>query len=62
MASRRKPPAKGKRAAGKPPAGDTLTHAEVMGAAARVDPELRRRSELLWDDRSRATRGTCSSA
>jgi AcrR family transcriptional regulator len=34
-----------------------LTHNDVMEASLRVDPELRRRSELLWEDRSRATRG-----
>jgi AcrR family transcriptional regulator len=34
-----------------------LTHDDVMQASVRVDPELRRRSELLWEDRSRATRG-----
>ncbi|MBL8960045.1 MAG: TetR/AcrR family transcriptional regulator C-terminal domain-containing protein [Gemmatimonadetes bacterium] len=28
-----------------------------MSASLAVDPELRRRSELLWEDRSRATRG-----
>jgi AcrR family transcriptional regulator len=28
-----------------------------MAAATRVDPDLRRRSELLWDDRSQPTRG-----
>ncbi|MEO8561814.1 MAG: TetR/AcrR family transcriptional regulator [bacterium] len=28
-----------------------------MTAAARIDPELRRRSELLWDDRTLPTRG-----
>lgn len=28
-----------------------------MQAAVRVDPELRRRSELLWDDRTLPTRG-----
>lgn len=28
-----------------------------MLASVRVDPELRRRSELLWEDRSRPTRG-----
>jgi AcrR family transcriptional regulator len=28
-----------------------------MHAATRVDPELRRRSELLWEDRSPSTRG-----
>ena len=34
-----------------------LTHDDIMQASARVDPALRRRSELLWEDRSRATRG-----
>jgi AcrR family transcriptional regulator len=34
-----------------------LTHDDVMAASVRVDPDLRRRSELLWDDRSRPTRG-----
>lgn len=34
-----------------------LTHNDVMQASARVDPELRRRSELLWEDRTRSTRG-----
>ena len=34
-----------------------LTHEDVMQAAIRVDPELRRRSELLWEDRTRPTRG-----
>lgn len=34
-----------------------LTHDDVMKAAVRVDPDLRRRSELLWDDRTPATRG-----
>ncbi|MEO6444117.1 MAG: TetR/AcrR family transcriptional regulator [Gemmatimonadaceae bacterium] len=29
----------------------------MMQASVRVDPELRRRSELLWEDRSRSTRG-----
>lgn len=35
----------------------TLTHDDVMRASVRVDPVLRRRSELLWEDRSRSTRG-----
>jgi AcrR family transcriptional regulator len=35
----------------------TLTHDDVMSAANRIDPDLRRRSELLWEDRSRSTRG-----
>jgi AcrR family transcriptional regulator len=34
-----------------------LTHADVMAASVRVDPELRRRSELLWENRSLRTRG-----
>lgn len=34
-----------------------LTHDDVMQAAMRVDPALRRRSELLWEDRTRPTRG-----
>lgn len=34
-----------------------LTHDDVMQASVRVDPSLRRRSELLWEDRSRPTRG-----
>jgi AcrR family transcriptional regulator len=34
-----------------------LTHDDVLQAAVRVDPELRRRSQLLWDDRSPPTRG-----
>lgn len=33
-----------------------LTHDAVMAASARVDPNLRRRSELLWE-RSAPTRG-----
>jgi AcrR family transcriptional regulator len=34
-----------------------LTHDEIMEASVRVDPELRRRSQLLWEDRSQPTRG-----
>ncbi|MDP1892461.1 MAG: TetR/AcrR family transcriptional regulator [Gemmatimonadaceae bacterium] len=34
-----------------------LTHKDVMEASVRVDPELRRRSELLWDNRLQPTRG-----
>jgi AcrR family transcriptional regulator len=34
-----------------------LTHEDIMQASVRVDPNLRRRSELLWDDRLKATRG-----
>ena len=39
------------------PAKLTLTHDDVMSASNRVDPDLRRRSELLWEDRSPSTRG-----
>lgn len=34
-----------------------LTHDDLRQASARIDPELRRRSELLWEDRSQPTRG-----
>jgi AcrR family transcriptional regulator len=37
--------------------GQPLTHKDVMEASVRIDPALRRRSELLWEDRSRPTRG-----
>ena len=62
MAGGKKPAARPRRrqpkrkATGKPAKGK-LTHDDVMRAAARTDPELRRRSELLWDDRLQATRG-----
>jgi AcrR family transcriptional regulator len=55
MASKKKRPAAAPRATRK---GDqVLTHRDVMGAAARPDPELQRRSQLLWEDRTPATRG-----
>lgn len=38
-------------------AAPALTHADVMNAATRPDAEMQRRSQLLWEDRSRATRG-----
>ncbi|HRP07258.1 MAG TPA: TetR/AcrR family transcriptional regulator [Gemmatimonadales bacterium] len=34
-----------------------ITHDDFMAAAARVDPELRRRSELLWEERPQGGRG-----
>ena len=34
-----------------------LTHADVMQASVRIDPDLRRRSQLLWEERSHPTRG-----
>lgn len=38
-------------------AGGKLTHEDVMKAAAKPDAEMQRRSQLLWEDRSRGTRG-----
>lgn len=34
-----------------------LTHDDIMQASVRVDPVLRRRSELLWEERARPSRG-----
>lgn len=34
-----------------------LNRDDLVQASVRLDPELRRRSELLWEDRSRPTRG-----
>jgi len=34
-----------------------LTHDDMVQSSVRIDPELRRRSELLWDDRTPSTRG-----
>jgi AcrR family transcriptional regulator len=39
------------------PAAGVITHADVMTAATRPDQEMQRRSQLLWEDRSRSTRG-----
>ncbi|MEO7995836.1 MAG: TetR/AcrR family transcriptional regulator [Gemmatimonadaceae bacterium] len=36
---------------------EPLTHDDIMQASARVDADLRRRSELLWDDRAKSNRG-----
>ena len=41
----------------KKPTTRALTHDDVMRAAVRVDPDLRRRSELLWENRAKPTRG-----
>lgn len=46
-----------KRAPESPKASRPITHDDVMQASMRVDPELRRRSQLLWEDRSQSTRG-----
>ena len=40
-----------------PSAARPLTRDDLVQASVRVDPDLRRRSELLWEDRSRSTRG-----
>ncbi len=57
MAGRKQ--AKGRQ--GKPPpkrgGKSALTHDDMMQAAVRVDPALRRRSELLWEVRTPPTRG-----
>lgn len=60
--ARRKSPAKQTRVGQSPakarrPASGVLTHADVMSAAIKPDPEMQRRSQLLWEDRSRSTRG-----
>jgi AcrR family transcriptional regulator len=34
-----------------------VDHDDIMKASIEVDPDLRRRSELMWEDRSRGTRG-----
>lgn len=34
-----------------------LTHDDMMQAAVRIDADLRRRSQLLWDERPQSTRG-----
>jgi AcrR family transcriptional regulator len=52
--------ARKKRVAGEPrrsPRRSEVNHDDVMQAAIRVDPELRRRSQLLWEDRNPGTRG-----
>jgi AcrR family transcriptional regulator len=41
----------------KKPSKGVLTHADVMSASVKPDPEMQRRSQLLWEDRSRGTRG-----
>lgn len=57
MAARKKAGTSMRTAQPAPAAREQLTHDDIMEAAARADPELRRRSALLWDDRSRPTRG-----
>ena len=62
MAQRKKSPTSRTRtaptaAAPRLPDDRPVTHDDVMEASRRVDPELRRRSQLLWEDRSKGTRG-----
>lgn len=57
MAARKKAGTSMRTAQPAPATREQLTHDDIMEAAARADPELRRRSALLWDDRSRPTRG-----
>jgi AcrR family transcriptional regulator len=42
---------------GDPDPARVLTHADVMAASNRIDPVLRRRSQLLWDARAPSSRG-----
>jgi AcrR family transcriptional regulator len=56
MAGKKKP-APRSRPGGPQKASRALTHDDVMEASVRIDPDLRRRSQLLWDDRAAPTRG-----
>jgi AcrR family transcriptional regulator len=47
----------GRGASVKAPPERQIRHKDVMDASVRIDPELRRRSQLLWEDRSRPARG-----
>jgi AcrR family transcriptional regulator len=42
---------------GRKGAGRALTHEDVMQAAVKPDAGMQRRSQLLWEDRSRGSRG-----
>ncbi len=46
-----------KRGAETAPPPTALTHTDVMAAAIRPDPQLQLRSQMLWEDRARSTRG-----
>jgi len=50
-------PAAGSKSTRERNASKQLTHADMMGAASKPDAELQRRSQLLWEDRTPATRG-----
>ena len=55
MPGRKKPKAKSEP---KPAAAAAVvTHDMLMQSAIRVDPELRRRSQLLWEERAQSARG-----
>lgn len=49
--------AKSKKARPNRPAAGGLTHDDVMQASVRIDPVLRRRSQLLWEARAPSSRG-----
>ena len=51
-----KPAGSPNRKSGQPAAG-VITHLDVRKAANQPDQEMQRRSQLLWEDRSRSTRG-----
>ncbi|MEO7359652.1 MAG: TetR/AcrR family transcriptional regulator [Gemmatimonadaceae bacterium] len=57
MAGRKKPAVGARELTTARESPGTLTHDDLMQASARVDVDLRRRSELLWEDRSTPTRG-----
>lgn len=46
-----------KAAKSRTPANAELTHDDILAASVDIDPALRRRSELLWEHRTPATRG-----
>ncbi|MHB1327554.1 MAG: TetR/AcrR family transcriptional regulator [Gemmatimonadales bacterium] len=58
MADRKKSAgSKGQKGRATQPSSTALTHDDVMQASVQPDPALQRRSQLLWEDRSPATRG-----
>lgn len=48
---------KGRKKVPRRPTARALTHGDILTASIQPDPALRRRSELLWEDRSPPTRG-----
>lgn len=55
--NRSAPPSRTTAAPARSPQTGTLRHADVMQAAVRQDPALRKRSELLWEARTPSSRG-----